>query len=91
MSRIRVQNFGPLKNNTQWIELGKVTLLIGNQGSGKSTVAKLISTFKWMEKALNREALSYSRAVCRVVPAALGDNIGDMAALAVASNIMGGR
>lgn len=54
MSRIRVQNFGPLKNNTQWIELGKVTLLIGNQGSGKSTVAKLISTFKWMEKALNR-------------------------------------
>lgn len=54
MSKIRVQNFGPLKNNIQWIELGKVTLLIGNQGSGKSTVAKLISTFKWIEKALNR-------------------------------------
>lgn len=54
MSKIRVQNFGPLKNNTQWIELGKVTLLIGNQGSGKSTIAKLISTFKWIEKALNR-------------------------------------
>lgn len=54
MPKIRIQNFGPLKNNTQWIELGKVTLLIGNQGSGKSTVAKLISTFKWIEKALNR-------------------------------------
>ena len=54
MSRIRVQNFGPLKNNSEWIEVGKVTLLIGNQGCGKSTVAKLISTFAWIEKALNR-------------------------------------
>lgn len=54
MPKIRIQNFGPLKNNTQWIEVEKVTLLIGNQGSGKSTVAKLISTFTWIEKALNR-------------------------------------
>ena len=54
MSRIRVQNFGPLKNNAEWIEVEKVTLLIGNQGSGKSSVAKLISTFTWIEKALNR-------------------------------------
>lgn len=44
-----------------------------------------------MEKALKREALSYSREVCRVLPAKLEDNIGDMAALAVASGIMGGR
>lgn len=54
MSRIRVQNFGPIKENAQWIEVGKVTLLIGNQGSGKSTIAKLISTFAWMEKSLVR-------------------------------------
>lgn len=54
MSRIRVQNFGPIKENAQWIEVGKVTLLIGNQGSGKSTIAKLISTFVWMEKSLVR-------------------------------------
>lgn len=54
MPKIRIQNFGPLKNNTKWIEVEKVTLLIGNQGSGKSTVAKLISTFTWIEKALNR-------------------------------------
>lgn len=32
----------------------KVTVFIGNQGSGKSTVAKLISTFVWIEKALVR-------------------------------------
>lgn len=37
-----------------WIELKKVTVFIGNQGSGKSTVAKLISTFTWIEKALVR-------------------------------------
>ena len=54
MAKIRVQNFGPIKGNDQWIELGKVTLLIGNQGSGKSTIAKLISTFTWIEKSLIR-------------------------------------
>ncbi len=54
MSKIRIQNFGPIKKNEQWIEVGKVTLLIGNQGSGKSTIAKLVSTFAWIEKALTR-------------------------------------
>ena len=54
MAKIRVQNFGPLKDNNTWIEINKVTLLIGNQGTGKSTVAKLISSFLWMEKSLNR-------------------------------------
>ncbi len=34
--------------------LKKVTVFIGNQGSGKSTVAKLISTFTWIEKSLTR-------------------------------------
>lgn len=36
------------------IEIKKVTFFIGNQGSGKSTVAKLIATFMWIEKALVR-------------------------------------
>lgn len=54
MAKIRVQNFGPIKNNNQWIEVGKVTFLIGNQGSGKSTIAKLVSTFAWIEKSLIR-------------------------------------
>jgi len=35
-----------------------------------------------MEKAIREGALERSRAVCRVVPAALGDSIGDYAALA---------
>ncbi len=36
------------------MDVKKVTVFIGNQGSGKSTVAKLISTFSWIEKALTR-------------------------------------
>lgn len=58
MSKIRIRNFGPIKKgllqNEGWIDITKVTIFIGNQGSGKSTVAKLISTFSWMEKALVR-------------------------------------
>lgn len=37
-----------------------------------------------MERVLVREALPASRAVCRVVPAALGESLGDVAALTVA-------
>jgi len=58
MSRIRIKNFGPIQDgcldNDGWIEISKTTIFIGNQGSGKSTVAKLISTFTWIEKALVR-------------------------------------
>lgn len=39
-----------------------------------------------MQQVIEREALCYSRAVCSVVPAALGDLIGDRAALAVAED-----
>ena len=49
-----MRNFGPIKDNNEWIEIGKVTLLIGSQGAGKSSIAKLMSTFLWMEKSLNR-------------------------------------
>src|ERR1700710_1431671 len=58
MSKIKIKNFGPIKEgyteNDGWIDIKKVTVFIGNQGSGKSTVAKLISNFTWMEKALTR-------------------------------------
>lgn len=58
MRRIRIKNFGPIKEGFSgkdaWMDIKKVTVFIGNQGSGKSTVAKLISTFMWMEKAIIR-------------------------------------
>ncbi|MEI6435655.1 MAG: ATP-binding protein [Bacteroidota bacterium] len=58
MSKIRIKNFGPIKEgyleNDGWIDIKKVTVFIGNQGSGKSTVAKVFSSLTWLEKALNR-------------------------------------
>jgi predicted ATPase len=58
MSKIKIKNFGPIKGgfqgNNGWFEINKVTVFVGNQGSGKSTIAKLISTFTWIEKALVR-------------------------------------
>ena len=58
MSKIRIKNFGPIKQGYQdddgFMDVKKVTVFIGNQGSGKSTVAKLITTFMWIEKALTR-------------------------------------
>ena len=58
MSKIRIKNFGPIKtgclDNEGWMDIKKVTVFIGNQGSGKSTVAKVYSTLTWLEKALNR-------------------------------------
>ena len=42
---------------------------------------------KQMEEVIEKEALSYARSVCEVVPAKLGDEIGDWAAIAAAENI----
>jgi predicted ATPase len=58
MSRIKIQNFGPVKDGFQanggWLDVNKVTVFVGNQGAGKSTVAKLISVFTKIEKSLVR-------------------------------------
>lgn len=40
-----------------------------------------------MDRVISREALPLAAGVCRVVPAALGESIGDYAALSVAANI----
>ncbi|MGN0202397.1 MAG: ROK family protein [Candidatus Cryptobacteroides sp.] len=42
----------------------------------------------FVEEVLEREALPLANKVCRIVPAALGDAIGDYAALSVAANIL---
>lgn len=39
-------------------------------------------------KVIREEALSLSRNVCRIVPAQLGENLGDFAALSVAANLL---
>ena len=41
-----------------------------------------------MQAVIDRETLPYAREVCEVVPAALGDSIGDFAAIAVAEDTL---
>ncbi len=48
--RLVVKSFGPVRDLD--ITFKKVTLFIGDQGTGKSCVAKLFSMFKWLEKVL---------------------------------------
>lgn len=54
-----VKSFGPVKDLD--ITFKKVTLFIGDQGTGKSCVAKLFSMFKWLEKDLvmKRHTISF--------------------------------
>jgi AAA15 family ATPase/GTPase len=52
MARIKIRNFGPITDG--FIDIKKITFFCGHQGSGKSTVAKLVSAFSWIEKALLR-------------------------------------
>jgi len=104
MSRIRIKNFGPIKEgnteNNGWIDIKKVTVFIGNQGSGKSTVAKLISTFSWIEKAIYRgdldkslsrqeieEFISFQRIQHYLKPDTLIEYEGDMLKIRFSSNI----
>ena len=44
-----------------------------------------------MEEVIQKEALSYNAAVCQVVPAGLGESLGDYAALSVAGNLLRNR
>ena len=63
MSKIKIKNFGPIRNgfinegHPDFININKVTLFIGPQGSGKSTIAKLVSCFTWLEKSLVKGAI----------------------------------
>lgn len=56
MQRIKIKNFGPISNAE--IEIKKAVFLIGEQGSGKSTIIKLISSFMWLEKDLYRSSMT---------------------------------
>lgn len=48
MERIIIERIGPI--NRVELELKRVNVFIGPQGSGKSTVAKLVSFCQWVEK-----------------------------------------
>lgn len=48
--RLIVRSFGPVKDLN--IIFKAITIIIGDQGTGKSCIAKLFSMFKWLEKEL---------------------------------------
>lgn len=48
--RLVVKSFGPIRSID--INFRKVNLFIGDQGTGKSCIVKLYSTFRWLEKTL---------------------------------------
>lgn len=54
--RLIIQQFGPISDVD--IVFDKYTVLIGKQGAGKSTIAKLYSMFTWMEKGLARRIIN---------------------------------
>ena len=53
---LSIKNFGPINNAV--VRISKITVMIGEQGAGKSCVAKLYSLFSWLEKALMRHVLT---------------------------------
>ena len=60
--KIKIKNYGPLEIGTTELDGGnmivpKFTFFIGDQGIGKSTIAKLISTLSWTEKAMVRKTI----------------------------------
>ncbi len=60
MSKIKIRAFGPIKEGLteeEYLDIGKISLFLGNQATGKSSVAKLISTCTWVEKSLFRGQL----------------------------------
>ena len=50
MRRLIIRNVGPIKRVD--IQLNKVNVFIGPQSSGKSTIAKVLSTCSWIEKGV---------------------------------------
>lgn len=58
MVKLEVRNFGPIANII--LDIRKATVFIGPQGSGKSTIAKLVAAFSWLEKSLIRGSLEES-------------------------------
>lgn len=55
---IRIRHFGPILESGE-LDIKAVMVFCGQQGSGKSTIAKLISTCSWIEKALARKEITY--------------------------------
>lgn len=64
MATITIKNIGPIKS-IENLELNKVNVFMGPQGSGKSTVAKIISFCTWLDKKFSRD--SYTKDMTEMI------------------------
>lgn len=57
MAKLKIKYFGPIQEgfseNEGFLEISPVTVICGNQATGKSTIAKLYSTCAWLEKKVD--------------------------------------
>ena len=64
--KLKIKNFGPIKNGysnshtDDFFDISRCSVIIGEQGTGKSTVAKLVSTLLWLEKYFVQKEQDYS-------------------------------
>lgn len=59
MNKLLIQNVGPIKNSSsEYVLFDKLTVFLGPQASGKSTVAKIYSSLVWLEKAIYRNEVT---------------------------------
>ncbi len=66
MKKLFIKKFGPITNGYTdsqdgFFDVEKLTVFIGEQGTGKSTVAKLISLFSWIEKQYQNKEFAASK------------------------------
>lgn len=67
-NKVRIKNFGPIRegftdSEDGFFDINKITMLLGEQASGKSCIAKLISSFFWTEKTLLRNDSKESNSI----------------------------
>lgn len=65
--QLKIKNFGPIKEgytNSQtddFFDVHRCSVFIGEQGTGKSTIAKIISTLLWLEKDIIQKRRDFSQ------------------------------
>ncbi|MBQ3658060.1 MAG: AAA family ATPase [Bacteroidales bacterium] len=57
MAKLKIENFGPIKNVE--FELKKFNVFIGQQGTGKSCILKIAAFCKWLEKVYSTTEVQY--------------------------------
>ena len=67
MIKLKIKNFGPIINGYEnlqtddFFDVSKCSVFIGEQGTGKSTIAKLISTLLWLEKDIVKKRRDFTQ------------------------------